>query len=285
MTRRRGLGPTHQEWIDLTYQRTCGLPECENPVKGDAATRTSTSDRCSPDAKCAMHLARFAKYGSFEIPDRINTCKGGCGTLLRRRPGAKTGRVPVWCPTCQRAGFNRRRQERRHAARDARLSEPLTCSDCSCKFFLTRLVPTPPSRCASCRKARDREVVKRWIASNPERYAELSRKWSRNRRATLLQVEREEYEHLEIFERDGWICQLCALPVDQGLIWPDRMSATLDHQIPLTLGGPDIRLNAQLAHYSCNSSKANRIDPAELERLWIELTAAREQQKLLALIA
>lgn len=151
-------------------------------------------------------------------------------------------------------------------------------------FLLPRLVPITPKRCPECRRSHDRQVVKDWIADNPERYAELSRRWARKRRSSKLLVESEEYEHAEVFERDEWICQLCFSPVDSELKWPDRMSATLDHKIPLTLGGPDIRLNAQLAHYSCNSSKGHRVDPVELEALWSALADARERQELQQLV-
>ncbi|WP_167488568.1 HNH endonuclease [Nocardia terpenica] len=61
---------------------------------------------------------------------------------------------------------------------------------------------------------------------------------------------------IEIYERDGWVCQLCFKPVDPGLDpKKDRMSASLDHIRPKSKGGGDELENLQLAHRSCNSSK------------------------------
>lgn len=59
----------------------------------------------------------------------------------------------------------------------------------------------------------------------------------------------------EIYERDGSVCQLCDGPVDLTLPWTDRWSATLDHIIPYSLGGPDDPSNLRLAHRSCNSCR------------------------------
>ncbi len=44
-----------------------------------------------------------------------------------------------------------------------------------------------------------------------------------------------------IYERDGWICQLCNEPVDKALEFPNQMSASLDHRLPLSVGGTHAR--------------------------------------------
>jgi 5-methylcytosine-specific restriction endonuclease McrA len=61
----------------------------------------------------------------------------------------------------------------------------------------------------------------------------------------------------KVYERDNWKCQLCHEPVDRTLHGWDRMAATLDHIVPLTLGGLHIYTNVQLAHRACNSAKSN----------------------------
>ena len=62
----------------------------------------------------------------------------------------------------------------------------------------------------------------------------------------------------ELFNRDGWVCQLCGEPVDPELKRPNVMAPTIDHIAPLSLGGDHTMENCQLAHLSCNSSKGNR---------------------------
>ena len=66
------------------------------------------------------------------------------------------------------------------------------------------------------------------------------------------------YLNAEIFERDGWVCQLCDAPVDRSLNYPDTGSASLDHILPLSRGGHHVHANVQLAHLFCNLSKGAR---------------------------
>ena len=63
----------------------------------------------------------------------------------------------------------------------------------------------------------------------------------------------------EIYERDGWVCQLCDDPVDPSLDSSDMWAATLDHIVPrsLQLVPDDSPSNLQLAHRWCNSVKGD----------------------------
>lgn len=82
----------------------------------------------------------------------------------------------------------------------------------------------------------------------------------RARRARLAGVEREPYTTAEIAERDGYRCWLCGGAVDMGLKFPHRESASVDHVVPLSLGGDDTRPNVRLAHLGENVSRGNRVD-------------------------
>jgi 5-methylcytosine-specific restriction endonuclease McrA len=61
-----------------------------------------------------------------------------------------------------------------------------------------------------------------------------------------------------IARRDRWCCQLCGERVDERLVWPHPLSASLDHVVPLTKGGAHEPANVQLAHLRCNVAKSNR---------------------------
>jgi len=63
------------------------------------------------------------------------------------------------------------------------------------------------------------------------------------------------FDRREVFERDGWRCGLCGEPIDKGIAWPDPMSASLDHVVPISRGGKHSRANAQAAHLTCNVHK------------------------------
>lgn len=64
------------------------------------------------------------------------------------------------------------------------------------------------------------------------------------------------------------ICGICGKPVDKSLKYPDPMSPTVDHIIPLSRGGdPSALDNLQLAHRCCNRAKSDRMDaPAPIRR-------------------
>lgn len=78
------------------------------------------------------------------------------------------------------------------------------------------------------------------------------------RRAALRARAVESFMREEIYERDGWYCGLCRLKVHKSRRWPDPRSASLDHIIPLSLGGNHTRTNVQLAHLGCNTAKGVR---------------------------
>lgn len=81
----------------------------------------------------------------------------------------------------------------------------------------------------------------------------------RRRRARLAGVERDVYTTASIAERDDCICHLCFAVVDMSVKWPDLRSPSVDHVLPLSLGGDDTLENVRLACLGCNLSKGNRV--------------------------
>ena len=56
------------------------------------------------------------------------------------------------------------------------------------------------------------------------------------------------------------VCGICGLPVDKRLKYPNPMSATVDHIIPIDKGGHPFDLdNLQLAHWCCNRQKSDKL--------------------------
>lgn len=55
-------------------------------------------------------------------------------------------------------------------------------------------------------------------------------------------------------------CGICGKPVDFNLKYPDPLSATVDHVIPVEKGGhPSDIENLQLAHWTCNRQKSDKL--------------------------
>lgn len=71
----------------------------------------------------------------------------------------------------------------------------------------------------------------------------------------------EMFDRDEIFERDGWRCQLCDIKCSSPNPYA-LSSATVDHVMPLARGGEHSRANAQTLCLSCNASKQAAIAPA-----------------------
>ena len=56
------------------------------------------------------------------------------------------------------------------------------------------------------------------------------------------------------------ICGICGKPVDFTLPWPNPLSPTIDHIIPVAKGGhPSDIDNLQLAHWTCNRQKSDKL--------------------------
>jgi hypothetical protein len=104
------------------------------------------------------------------------------------------------------------------------------------------------------------ERIKKCNAAKPGHYNQLHKAAKHRRKVRLVnQGPHERFTDLEIFERDGWVCQLCKDPVDRSLAYPNPRSASLDHVLPIAKGGGHTRENAQLAHLGCNARKRDRV--------------------------
>lgn len=78
------------------------------------------------------------------------------------------------------------------------------------------------------------------------------------RRAIIYGVEAEQFDVMKVFDRDGWVCQICGKKVNRRLKYPHPKSPSLDHIIPLSRGGTHTTDNVQLAHFGCNAHKSDR---------------------------
>lgn len=67
----------------------------------------------------------------------------------------------------------------------------------------------------------------------------------------------EPVSRRRVYDRDGWVCQLCRKPVSRTASVPNPKAPTLDHIIPLAAGGTHEYANVQLAHFLCNSRKSD----------------------------
>lgn len=102
----------------------------------------------------------------------------------------------------------------------------------------------PGRNCESCRRAnRNRHIRSYYRSLSPD---------ERFRRSTALRVERhgvraEPYKRSEVFDAWGHRCIYCNAPASH-----------LEHIIPLSRGGDDVRENVAPACSDCNLSKGDK---------------------------
>lgn len=60
------------------------------------------------------------------------------------------------------------------------------------------------------------------------------------------------------------VCGICGQPVNKKLKAPDPMSPVIDHIVPVSKGGhPSAIENLQLAHWTCNRQKSDKMFNSE----------------------
>lgn len=60
------------------------------------------------------------------------------------------------------------------------------------------------------------------------------------------------------------ICGICAEPINYALNFPDPMSRSVDHIVPLSKGGTHEQANLQAAHLVCNIKKGAKVPVTDL---------------------
>ncbi len=69
----------------------------------------------------------------------------------------------------------------------------------------------------------------------------------------------DDIDPIVLFERDGWTCHLCDGKIESHRRCPDPWAATMDHLIPLSLGGTHTWDNVAASHAQCNFLKGAKV--------------------------
>jgi endogenous inhibitor of DNA gyrase (YacG/DUF329 family) len=217
-------------------------------AKADSPTKTCTDDGCT----------------------RPLRARGLCGTHYNQRhhPG-RHRKSAIPCAWCGRICL--KRADQRHALRFCSLDCRDTWSrrDRLPVLFVGQVVRPRPVRPEPPRSTR------RWVAGNCHRCGKpyVAEDYTNTARFCSVSCSRRVTKHRYrarkhsayvsnvsprlIYERDGWICQLCMLPIDRAQVVPAPLAVVLDHVIPLARGGTHEPGNVQCAHFLCNSIKGD----------------------------
>lgn len=215
---------------------------------------------------CALcgELTARPKYCSRSCSERFRKsvlCAGGCGGRVWIGNGA-LGEGKSICYPCRRIV----------RGDDEAGPKPSRCAFCELNFDSKmrsdgRWIRTCSKSCsvrlqlqAGTHNFADQSWQDR--SSKPRNQEERRAVWQQKnwkRRAKKRQLPSEPYTTAEIAERDGFRCGLCGRKVDMSIPSPHPRAPSIDHIVPISWDGPDIRANVQLAHRGCNSSKGNRV--------------------------
>lgn len=105
---------------------------------------------------------------------------------------------------------------------------------------------------AAANLERERAAKRRWAILNAERKRE-----TRHRRRARLRA--AVVGEIDLSLLDAETCGLCGDAIDPDLVYPDPMSRSLDHVVPLASGGSHAQDNLQWAHWICNVRKGSRL--------------------------
>lgn len=233
------------------------------------------------------------------MPEATRPAFINCARCGAEKKVGRSGPIPTYCSAGCRAalGYQRSREDGRYAAvLDARRrataarqeAEARPCPYCGVAMTHPRRVQCGS---ADCTRHHYADRMRAWNQDYKERtgdwyhrlYAEAQREYNRQRRQELghwrklypaaaaaadarrrmrveLATAGDPVVPADVHARDGWTCRLCGGPIDPEVAWPDPMSASVDHIVPLSAGGAHTMANVQSAHLGCNSRKRDRVE-------------------------
>ena len=169
------------------------------------------------------------------------TCKA-CGHRL-------LGRQRLWCcESCRLWDYHHPGVFRVHQ-QSVKFSAPnrrYVCAGCGVQFFSkTGLQPGCSKYCSNNCRLRLERATHGIMASQ-------------KRRAVKRGAFVENVDPRFVADRDGWKCHLCGKRIRRSVKYPHRMSLSMDHVMPLSVGGLHSLSNVRAAHLGCNCSKNDR---------------------------
>lgn len=228
---------------------SCSATGCASVARGNA----------NGTFLCGAHYQRWAKFGSTELPIRRKSEDGHCTAPGCSNP-VRSG-YAAFCETHyyrlrrgSKAGLGEIRKQCLKCESPLRLNQSLFCSQV-CQTRHQR--GTPNTR--TCKICNGKfPTWERAEVCSAKCHTALKRGNGHQRRARLRGAEREIFSAEEIFERDRWVCQLCGKKTKRNVPPRHNDAPSLDHILPIKLGGGHTRTNTQCAHLMCNFIKQGR---------------------------
>lgn len=165
----------------------------------------------------------------------------GCSEVLHRSPGRRGARL------CEAHSVARIKARKRVADPD---NHDLECSELGCD-----------------RSVRARGVCSMHYKRMLRAEGKLREPWNDRRRSNHHArrarmngaANADRVMLADLISRDALVCHWCQEAIDLDVQWPDPLSKSIDHIVPVSKGGAHTLENCQLMHLGCNSSKGDRL--------------------------
>lgn len=150
---------------------------------------------------------------------------------------------------CKDCLYQANLKQKRDEWAESFVPKKIICKECGTEFITECGAPRSVFCCDTCANRHMRR-----IEHNTSRHQAFSAECNR-KREKIIKAAPEPVQYKKIYARDKGICQICGLPVSKDKFIDASWGGSIDHIVPLSVGGKHEMSNCQLAHRLCNSLK------------------------------
>lgn len=240
-----GLSAGYRRWV-CNGCRPRGVPKPRPCQRCGVQFQPKAYSNATHCTRSCAHLAIAEKQGEGKYsPIPWRSCLF-CGAEFYQRGPAG------YCSDSCRKARARADHHARHDTATKHAPQEVSCIECGEAFTYSRY--SRPTIVCSRQCAR-----RRLVRLHPDEHAARKAKDRAIRRAReQAALTSEMVIPWRVFVRDRWLCWLCGGKVERGRRHPHPDSPTIDHVVPLSVGGDHSYSNVRLAHFICNSRRGNR---------------------------
>ena len=252
--------------------RVCVI--CGATFKPNSSTQMCCSTECA-NKKTHETLKRYNNCVICGTPfwkpnaHRFKYCSPECRKIALANRPRKEKPTPIvytrnceWCGTSfsttipnkkycsHECSYQGNLRDKRNQWANAYVPRTLQCKECGTEFVTECGASRSVFCCDHCAETNERRRE-----HSTARHKQYMRGKKTEREKLISQRFVEEVTFESIYKRDCGVCQICGLPVHPVKGVDNSWDGTIDHIVPLSVGGEHSMANCQLAHRICNSIK------------------------------
>lgn len=235
----------------------CCSSECANIKSHETAKKYYTCQHCGKP---------FWRPNAFRMKYCSSKCQSAAHALAHpkkeKRVSTVYKRICAWCGEtfettlpnkiycCSECGYNGNLRLHRERWAEAYVPRTHICKECNTEFTTECGNKHSVFCCQSCA-----DKYERRLEHQTDRHKASLRKTKQRREKQLREQYKGPVLYEALYRRDRGICQICGMAVHPDKFCDDSWGGTIDHIVPLSVGGKHSMSNCQLSHRICNSLK------------------------------